>query len=180
MEKIEKSGPHKSVSIPIDELAQVLGRSSSFVRVSMTVLKVSMHKNTLSLENAVSVIRYFASKSSDQETLLENITQKLAACERRELELAVAMELLKQERSTLKEQVRSARSQLERSQARNDRLENQLHELTASFAYILSQRDKLVARSKLHSKATLKQNNGHEVLYLEYPVNLHMLGVEDR
>ena len=179
MEKIKKSGPHESVSIPIDELAQALGRSSSFIRVSMTVLKISMCENTLSLENAVSVIRYFASKSSDQETLLENITQKLAASEKRELELAVALELLKHERSTLKEHIKSAQRQLERSQARNDRLEDQLHELTASFAHILSQRDKLVARSKLQSKATLKKNNGNEVLYLEHPVNLHMLGAVD-
>lgn len=176
----DDSEPHMSLKISIDELARALGRSTAFLRVSMAVLKISDRDSCLTLEDAVSVIRYFASMSADQDTLFSSITKKLEAAERRELEVAVALEIVKQERSSLKEQVKFTQHQLEHAQARGDRLEKQLHDLTASFAHILSQRDKLVARAKLRSRASLKQYNGREVLYLEDPVNLHLLEVTDQ
>lgn len=173
--KTNDAPEYMSLTIPLDELAHALGRSSAFLRVSMAILKISGSDEALTLEDAVNVIRYFAPKSADQDTLLTALTQKLDATERRELELAVAIEIIKQERSSLKDQVNFMQYQLEHAQARGDRLEEQLHDVTASFAHILSQRDKLVARSKLKSKTSLKQYNGREVLYLEDPVNLHML-----
>jgi hypothetical protein len=175
MDKTDDAAEHMSLTFPVDELAHALGRSSAFLRVSMAILKISECDEALTLEDAVNVIRYFAPKSADQDTLLTGLSQKLDAAERRELELAVALEITKQERSSLKDQVNFMQYQLEHAQTRGDRLEKQLHDVTASFAHILSQRDKLVARSKLKSRTSIKQYNGREVLYLEDPVNLHML-----
>jgi hypothetical protein len=59
---------------------------------------------------------------------------------------------------------------------RSDRLEEKLHDLTEFFAHLVSQRDRLVAQSRMKSKASIKYHEGREVLYLEQPVNLHLLG----
>ena len=94
----------------------------------------------------------------------------------RELELAVALDIVKRERASLANQVELLSDQLERANKRSERLEEKLHDLTESFAHLVSQRDRLVAQSRMKSKVSIKYHEGREVLYLEQPVNLHLLG----
>lgn len=162
--------------IPIGELAEALGRTDMLLRSSLMVLKLPLHDETLALGDAVTVIRHLAQRQSDQDELLATLVAKTTAAEKRRLEFAVALEMVKQERAALKQLSRLLEEQLEREQTRGDRLEQNLHDLTSSFAHIVSQRDRLVARSKLRSKATLIEHNERLILYLEDPVNLHLLG----
>lgn len=161
--------------IPIARLAEALGRTDMFLRSSLMMLKLPVHAETLALEDAVAVTRHLAQRQSDQEELLATLIAKITSAEKRELEFAVALEMVKQERAALKRYSRRLEEALEREQTRGDRLEQNLTDLTMSFVHIVSQRDRLVARSKLRSKATLIERNGRSVLYLEEPVNLHLL-----
>jgi len=161
--------------IGITELARALGRSEMFVRSSLMVLKISLKDESLELDDAVAVIRHLAQRQSDQDELLGSLLAKITTTEKRELEFAVALEMVKKERAALARLTENLKEQLGREQSRSDRLEQNLHDLTASLAHIVLQRDRLVARSKLRSRATLKHYNGRSVLYLEDPVNPHLL-----
>jgi chromosome segregation ATPase len=103
----------------------------------------------------------------------------LQAAKGRELELSVALEIVKQERSSFEKQANVLSEQLDRSNRRSDRLEQKLHDLTASFAHLVSQRDRLVAKTQSKSKTTLQWRNGKAVLLLEEPVNSHLINRMD-
>lgn len=161
--------------IPIGALAEALECTERFLRTVVVVLKIPMRNETLALKDAVLTIRYLATRATDQEDLLSTLIAKTTSSAKRELEFAVALEMVKQDRAALRRECLLLNEHLKREQMRGDRLEDNLHNLTISFAHIVSQRDRLVARSKLRSKTTLIEKNGRPVLYLEDPINLHLI-----
>jgi hypothetical protein len=163
-------------TVSLQTLSGVLNRSQALVRIVAKSLDVKVTQEHVTLPDALTLIRYFAGRKSDQDVLWNNQTSKLEAAEARKFELAMALDIVKRERGSLEKQVSLLAAQLDKAHERNDRLEAKLHELTESFAHLVSQRDRLLNRTNVTSKASLKNYQGREVLYLERPVNLHLLG----
>jgi len=162
--------------ISLQSLSDALDRSQALVRMVAKSLDVNSTDGQVTLPDALSLMRYFAAHKGEQDALWDNQTSKLDAAKAREFELAMALDIIKRERDSLDNQVALLTAKLDKAHERNDRLEAKLHELTESFAHLVSQRDRLVAQTKIKSKASLKYHQGREVLYLERPVNLHPLG----
>ena len=158
------------------QLSDVLDRSEALVRMVATALDVKVKEEQVALPDALILMRYFSASKSEQDALWQGQNSKLEAAKARELELAMALEIVKRERVALEKQVTALFEQLNRANQRSDRLEEKLHDLTESFAHLVSQRDRLVAQTKMKSKASIKYHDGREVLYLEQPVNLNFLG----
>ena len=163
-------------SVSLQSLSDALDRSQALVRMVAKSLDVKVKDEQVSLPDALTLMRYFSAGKGEQDALWDQQSSKLEMAKSRELELAVALDIVKRERASLANQVELLSDQLGRANERNDRLEAKLHELTASFAHLVSQRDRLVAQSKMKSKTSIKYHEGREVLYLEQPVNLHLLG----
>ena len=164
-----------TVFVSVKDLADVLDRSESLVRMVANSFDVDMSAQGVALGDALELLRYFASCKGERDKLLSRQNAKLQGSKTRELEHAIAVEILKRERRFLEDQVKHLSNQLERENRRSERLEQKLHELMASFAHLISQRDRLVAHSKFQSKFSVRQHNGREVLYLEQPVNRHLV-----
>lgn len=163
------------LEILVCDIATALKRPEALVRLTAASVDITVKKGCVSLEEAIVLIRYFSNRSFDQEEFLANQTLKIQAAKGRELELSVALEIVKQERASLEKQTNVLSEQLDRSNRRSDRLEQKLHDLTASFAHLVSQRDRLVAQTQTKSKTTLQWRNGKAVLLLEEPVNSHLI-----
>lgn len=162
--------------VSLQSLSDALDRSRVLVRMVAKSLDVKVTDGHVTLPAALNLMRYFAGQRSEQDALWDNQTAKLDAAKAREFELAMALDIVKRERGSLDNHVALLTAQLDKAHERNDRLEAKLHELTESFAHFVSQRDRLVAPTKVKSKASLKHHQDREVLYLEQPVNLHILG----
>jgi len=162
--------------VSLQTLSDALDRSQALVRVVAKSLDVKVTHEHVTLADALILMRYFAGRKSEQDVLWDNQTSKLDAAKAREFELAMALDIVKRERCSLDNHVALLTAQLNKANERNDRLEAKLHELTSSFAHLVSQRDRLVAQTKMKSKASIKYHEGREVLYLEQPVNLRLLG----
>ena len=158
--------------ISLQSLSDALGRSKALISMVGKSLDVQDHDGFVELTDALALMRYFASATGEQDALWEQLSAKLATAKSRELELAIALDIVKRERTTLSHQVEALSAQLGRADERNSRLDKQLHELMESFAYLVSQRDRLLTQTQMQSKASLKYDQGREVLYLEQPVNL--------
>jgi hypothetical protein len=165
--------------VPLKTLSAVLCQSLALVRMVAKSLDVKVVDEHVKLPDALTLMRYCAARKREQDVLWDEQISKLQAANAREFELAMALDIVKRERSTLENQVEFLTAQLARSHERSDRVEAKLHELTESFVHLISQRDRLVAQTKMKSKASLKYHQGREVLYLEQPVNLHLLGQDD-
>src|SRR6056297_825798 len=163
-------------SVSLQSLSDALDRSQALVRMVAKSLDVKVQDEQVSLPDALALMRYFSVGKCEQDALWDQQSSKLDAAKSRVLELAVALDIVKRERASLANQVELLSDQLERANKRSDRLEEKLHDLTESFAHLVSQRDRLVAQSRMKSKASIKYHEGREVLYLEQPVNLHLLG----
>jgi septal ring factor EnvC (AmiA/AmiB activator) len=170
----QSGGLMQTVSLHL--LSAALDRSQALIRMVAKSLDVKITDGHVTLPDALALIRYFASQKGEQDALWEEQSSKLESAKAREFELAMALDIVKRERGSLEKQVALLTAQLDKAHERNDRLEAKLHELTASFAHLVSQRDRLVAQTKVKSKVSLKYHQGREVLYLEQPVNLHLLG----
>jgi len=158
--------------IPLNLLSDALGRSKALIRMVGKSLDVQDQGGCVELTDALTLMRYFASATGEQDALWEQLSAKLATAKSRELELAIALDIVRRERTSLSHQVEALSAQLGRADERSRRLEKQLHELTETFAYLVSQRDRLLAQTKMQSKASLRYDQGREVLYLERPVSL--------
>ena len=161
--------------VSVKDLSDVLDRSESLVRMVANSFEVDITAQGLALGDALELLRYFAFCKGERDKLLQRQHAKLQGAKARELEHAIALEIVKRERTWLEDQVKHLSNQLERENRRSERLEKKLHELMASFAHLISQRDRLVAQSKFQSKFTVRHHNGREVLYLEQPVNRHLV-----
>jgi hypothetical protein len=161
--------------ISVRDLSVALKRPEALVRLTAKSFDLAVKTGCVSLDGDIALIRCFSDRSFDQDELLATQTLKLQAAKGRELELAIALEMVKQERSSLEKQANVLSEQLDRTNRRSDRLEQKLHDLTASFAHLVSQRDRLVAQTQTKSKTTLQWRNGKAVLLLEEPVNRHVI-----
>jgi hypothetical protein len=166
--------------ISVRDLSVALKRPEALVRLTAKSVDIAVKTGCVSLDGAITLIRCFSDRPFDQNELLATQTLKLQAAKGRELELAIALEMVKQERSLLEKQANVLCEQLDRTNLRSDRLEQKLHDLTASLAHLVSQRDRLVARTQTTSKTSLQWRNGRSVLLLEEPVNRHLIDRVDR
>jgi predicted nuclease with TOPRIM domain len=166
--------------VSFKDLSAVLNRSTALIRIIAKSLDIDVSDEQIPLNDALDLMRYFAGLNGEQDALWHGQNSKLQAAKEREIEYAVALEIVKRERAALEEQVKLLTQQLYGANQRSDRIEQKLHELTASFAHLVSQRDRLVAQTRSVSKTSIKQHNGRPVLYLERPVNHHLLGQSDQ
>lgn len=164
--------------ITVQELASCLERPLPLIRITAKSFEIKLIDDRLSLRDAVHLIRCLANCKGDQAEAIAEQHSKLEASRGREFECAMALEIVKRERNSMEQQTRVLSQQLDRANSRSDRLEQQLHDLTASFTHLVSQRDRLVAHARAESRTSIRQHRGHEVLYLERPINLHLLGQE--
>ncbi len=164
--------------IPFGALAKALGWSEVYLQASAMALDINNKTSGFSIQDVVALIQNSAVSKSAQDAFLSDLIKSKKLAQARELELAVALEIVKNDRSSAREQIEFLNQQLARAHARGDRLEKKIHDLTASLAHIVSQRDQLVARSQLKSKATTKVQNGREVLYLEEPICFGALEID--
>lgn len=165
----------KVTSVSCEDLSNVLDRSEALIRMTAKALDIDVEGQHVSCHDALHIMRFFAGGKGEQNQLWSEQSSKLQAAKAREFEFAMALEILKRERASLDKQVELLTEQLARANHRSDRLEQKLHDLTASFAHLVSQRDRLVAQTKIKSTTSIKQHQGRDVLYLERPVNLHLL-----
>ena len=161
--------------ISVRDLSVALKRPEGLVRLTAKSVDIGVKTGCVSLDGAIALIRCFSDRSFDQDELLATQTLKLQAAKGRELELVIALEMVKQERSSLEKQAKVLSEQLDRTNLRSDRIEQKLHDLTVSFVHLISQRDRLVAQAQTTSKTTLQWRNGRSVLLLEEPVNRHVI-----
>lgn len=166
----------KMPEISYKDLSNALDRSEAFIRIASKTLDIDAKGECISFDDVLVLMRYFAGHKSEQDVLWQKQNSKFQALKSRNFEYAVALDIVKRERSFLKQQVGLLTEQLTRAHERSDRLENKLHDLTESLSFLVSQRDRLVAQKRIESLASIKYHNGREVLYLECPVNLHLLG----
>jgi chromosome segregation ATPase len=163
-------------SISFQQLSKALDRPEALVRMGAKSLDIAEGGNEVSMGEALDLMRYFAGSKSEQDQLWSKQNSRLQSAKAREFECAMALEIVKRERTSLEHQVQLLSEQLKRADQRSDRLEQKLHDLTESLAHLVSQRDRLVGQTKSVSKTSIKQYRGKDVLVLEHPVNLHLLG----
>lgn len=154
-------------TISLESLSEALDRSKALIRRAAKSLDVQVQDGRVTLTDALTVMRYLSSDAGEQGANSEQWTGKS-----RETELAVTLDIVKRERTATARQVEVLSAQLGHANERCKRLEEQLHNLMESFAYMVAQKDRPVAHSKMKSKASLKHVQGREVLYLEQPVDL--------
>ena len=162
--------------ITVQELSHALGRSAALIHMIARSFDIQVRDDQLSLSNAVNLIRCLAGRKGDQDDQLLLQNNKLQAAKDREFELAVALEIIKRERTALEAKTELLQKQLEHANSRSDRLEAKLHDLTDSLAHLVSQRDRLFSRIRVESSTSIRQHRGRDVLYLEHPVNPNYLG----
>lgn len=175
LEMVKSQLDGKSTPVSYEDLSNVLDRSEALIRMIAKALDIDVTGQHVPLHAALDLMRFFAGGKGEQDHLLSKQNSKLQAVKAREFEYAMALEIANRERSSLQKQVEVLTVELERAHHRGNRLEQKLHDLTASFAHLVSQRDRLVAQTKINSKTSIKQHQGRSVLYLEQPVNLHLL-----
>lgn len=161
--------------ISLGSLSGTLDRSQALIRMVAKLLDVNVSDGLVSMPDALTLMRYFSASKGEQDALWDQQNSRLEAAKSRELELVVALDIVKRERGSLANQVELLSDQLHHANQRCKRLEEKLHDLTESFAHLVSQRDRLAAHTKMKSKASIKYLKGCEVLYLEQPINLHLL-----
>lgn len=159
-------------SMPISELADSLGRSEAFIRITLRSLGIEYEKDRIQLANAVKLIHYFSGKSGEESKLVSHLEAQIHTIKKRELELSVAIEILRRERDMLNRQNVILNKQIEKSNDRADRLEEKLHDVTRSFVHIVDQRDRLVAKQLGYKSSAVEiRKNGRRILLLKNPVN---------
>lgn len=159
--------------IEIEILAEQLGRSTALLRLAAKRLKIDASQGSLTVSDAVHLIRYFSTQKYDQSQVLEQQAAVIEEAHTKQLEYAVALEIVRRERAMLETQVQQIQERLQIADQRNDRLEGKIDDLVQSLAYLVDQRDRLVAGKNQISRARLIHSNGREVLLLENPVGFH-------
>lgn len=162
-------------SVSLQSLSDALEQLPAIVRLVAKSLDVIVNDEQVLLPDALTLMRYFSAGIDDKDALWDQQSSKLDMTKSRKLELTVALEIIELERASLVNQVELLSNQLERAHERNDRHEAKLHELMTSFAFLVSQRDRLVEQSGMKSRVSIKYHEDREVLYLEEPVNRHLL-----
>lgn len=170
------SGPGSSnledelTGVGLEMLALHLERPPALLRLAAKRLKIEFSKATLSISDTVNLIRYFSIQKYDQTQVLERQAAVVEEVLARQLEYAFALEILQRERFLRQNQVQQIQKRLEIADQRNDRLKGKLNELVQSPAYLIDQRDRLVAKSKRKSRTQVSKIAGRDVMLLKDPV----------
>jgi len=158
--------------IPISLLAEVLDRKQSYIRLLLKQMMVDHSGDSVPAEQALIITQTLSRKETAEETAeivkLRDDNENLAF-EKEVQELAV--EFLKSERKALKEKVVILESTLAKSEARSDRLEASLMQLTESISHLANNRDNLMGMMLKQSTYEVKMIGSKEVLVLSNPIS---------
>ena len=158
--------------IPISLLAEVLDRKQSYIRLLLKQMMVDHSGDSVPAEQALIITQTLPRKETAEETAeivkLRDDNENLAF-EKEVQELAV--EFLKSERKALKEKVVILESTLAKSEARSDRLEASLMQLTESISHLANNRDNLMGMMLKQSTYEVKMIGSKEVLVLSNPIS---------
>ena len=158
--------------IPISLLADILDRKQSFIKLLLKQMGINYVGETIPVEDALIITQNLSSKETAAETAeivkLRDDNENLAF-EKEVQELAV--EFLKSERKALKEKVILLETTLAKSEARSDRLEASLMQLTESISHLANNRDNLMGMMLRQSTCEVKMVGSKEVLVLSNPIS---------
>ena len=158
--------------IPISLIAEVLDRKQSYIRLLLKQMMVDHSGDSVPAEHALIITQTLSRKEMAGETAeivkLRDDNENLAF-EKEVQELAV--EFLKSERKALKEKVVILESTLAKSEARSDRLETSLMQLTESISHLANNRDNLMGLMLKQSTYEVKMIGSKEVLVLSNPIS---------
>ena len=156
--------------IPINEFAAAVDRPESLIRMLAKSWDIPLDEAAVPLQSAIRLVRLFESRHSSGMDEAEHCRKALDRAKERELELHIAIDILKRERSSLEARLEENRAYLNRAEARADRLESKLHEMSQSLAYLVDQRDRIFARGVMRSQVHEQIQDGRAVLVLSHPV----------
>ncbi|WP_420567719.1 hypothetical protein [Thalassovita sp.] len=159
-----------SSKIPLNEFAAAVDRPESLIRMLAKAWEIPLDGGTVPLPSAVRLVRLFESRHNTGMDEAEQCRKSLDRAKDRELELHIAIDILKRERASLEARLEENRRHLDRAEARADRLEGKLHEMSQSLAYLVDQRDRIVARGVMRSQVHEQFQDGRPVLVLSRPV----------
>jgi len=158
--------------IPISLIAEVLDRKQSYIRLLLKQMMVDHSGDSVPAEHALIITQTLSRKETAEETAeivkLRDDNENLAF-EKEVQELAV--EFLKSERKALKEKVILLETTLAKSEARSDRLETSLMQLTESISHLANNRDNLMGMMLKKSTYEVKTIGSKEVLVLSNPIS---------
>lgn len=156
--------------IPLNEFAAAVDRPESLIRMLAKAWEIPLDEGTVPLHSAVRLVRLFESHQNTRMDEAEQCRESLDRAKDRELELHIAIDILKRERASLEARLEDNLRYLDRAEARADRLEGKLHEMSQSLAYLVDQRDRIVARGVMRSQVHEQIQDGRPVLVLSRPV----------
>lgn len=159
-----------AIRIPLSELAKAIDRPESLIRIAAKSRAISIEHESVSLPDMALIVRIFAGSYTDEtadmhQLLAENEKQAANAAA-----LARSLEKAKSDNSYLMRTLKELRSARERAEARADRMESMLHDVSKSLAHLVDQRDRIVDRYLHQSRAVARLVDGKEVLLLCDPV----------
>ena len=156
--------------ISLSDFAAAVDRPESLIRMLAKSWDIPLGETTLSLQSAIRLVRLFETRHSSGMDEAEHCRKALDRAKERELELHIAIDILKRERASLEARLEENRAYLDRAEARADRLEGKLHEMSQSLAYLVDQRDRIFARGMMRSQVHEQIQDGRSVLVLSHPV----------
>lgn len=156
--------------ISLSDFASEVDRPESLIRMLAKSWDIPLGETTVPLQSAIRLVRLFESRHSSSMDEAEHCRKALDRAKERELELHIAIDILKRERTSLEERLRENRVYLGRAEARADRLEGKLHEMSQSLAYLVDQRDRIFARDVMRSQVHEQIQDGRSILVLSHPV----------
>ncbi len=122
-----------------DKLEAITGRKRAMLAyMARSILGIEQtHNDGLELEQALRLVAKLGTYSGSAEAELAHLSQGLSDAKAKTLELAVALEMVKAERHHQRGLIQDLKQQVAASQARAERAEARLHEVTRSFAYLI-------------------------------------------
>lgn len=147
-----------------DKLETITGRKRAILAyMARSILGAEQAQpDGLELEQALRLVAKLGTYSGSAEAELAQLSQSLNDAKAKNLELAVALEMVKAERHHQRAQIQDLKQQVAAAQARAERAEARLHEVTRSFAYLIER------NARGHSLADTRP----EPLLLTNPINV--------
>lgn len=147
-----------------DKLETITGRKRAILAyMARSILGAEQAQaDGLELEQALRLVAKLGTYSGSAEAELAHLSQSLNDAKAKNLELAVALEMVKAERHHQRAQIHDLKQQVAAAQARAERAEARLHEVTRSFAYLIER------NARGHSLADTRP----EPLLLTNPINV--------
>ena len=147
-----------------DKLETITGRKRAILAyMARSILGAEQAQpGGLELEQALRLVAKLGTYSGSAEAELAHLSQSLNDAKAKNLELAVALEMVKAERHHQRAQIQDLKQQVAAAQARAERAEARLHEVTRSFAYLIER------NARGHSLADTRP----EPLLLTNPLNV--------